>query len=110
MPYVAGESLRARLEREPQVPIPEAVRIMGDVAQALGYAHGLGVVHRDIKPENILLADGHALVAAFGIPRAITAAGGERLTETGIALGTPPTMSPEQGREAGQGDGGGDLN
>src|SRR5437879_6176208 len=88
MPYVAGESLRARLDREPQLAIPDAVRIMGDVAQALGYAHGLGVVHRDIKPENILLENGHALVADFGIARAITAAGSERLTEKGLALGT----------------------
>src|SRR5207245_7504698 len=105
MPYVAGESLRARLDREPQVPIPEAVRIMGDVAQALGYAHSLGVVHRDIKPENILLEDSHAVVADFGIARAITAAGSDRLTETDIALGTPAYMSPEQGTEDGEVDG-----
>src|SRR5437867_420873 len=109
MPYVAGESLRARLEREPQLPIAEAIRVTGDVAQALGYAHGLGVVHRDIKPENILLEDGHALVADFGIARAITVAGSERLTETGIALGTPDYMSPEQGAEDGQVDGRSDL-
>jgi serine/threonine protein kinase/DNA-binding SARP family transcriptional activator/Flp pilus assembly protein TadD len=109
MPYVAGESLRVRLDREPQLAIADAVRITGDVAQALGYAHGLGVVHRDIKPENILLEDGHALVADFGIARAITAAGSERLTETGIALGTPGYMSPEQGAEDGRVDGRSDL-
>src|SRR5438034_5839563 len=75
MPYVEGESLRDRLEREPQLPVPEALRIADDVAKALGYAHTLGVVHRDIKPENILLENGHALVADFGIARAISAAG-----------------------------------
>src|SRR5213593_2705660 len=109
MPYIVGESLRGRLDREAQLPIAEALRIAGDVADALGYAHGLGVVHRDIKPENILLADGRALVADFGIARAISAAGSERLTETGIALGTPAYMSPEQGAEDGQVDGRSDL-
>src|SRR3989475_8213471 len=109
MPYVAGESLRSRLERESQLPIPDAIRITGDVAQALGYAHGLSVVHRDIKPENILLEDGHALVADFGIARAISAAGSERLTETGIALGTPAYMSPEQATEDGEVDGRSDV-
>src|SRR6266446_1417581 len=109
MPYVAGGSLRSRVERESQLPIPDAIRITGDVAQALGYAHGLGVVHRDIKPENILLEDGHALVADFGIARAISAAGSERLTETGIALGTPAYMSPEQATEDGEVDGRSDV-
>src|SRR2546426_4520679 len=109
MPYVVGESLRDRLDHEPQLPIAEALRIAGDVADALGYAQGLGVVHRDIKPENILLADGRALVADFGIARAISAAGSERLTETGIALGTPAYMSPEQGTEEGEVDGRSDL-
>src|SRR6058998_3408462 len=109
MPYVVGESLRDRLDREPQLPIADALRIASDVADALGYAHSLGVVHRDIKPENILLADGRALVADFGIARAISVAGSERLTETGIALGTPAYMSPEQGAEDGQVDGRSDL-
>src|SRR2546425_10350905 len=109
MPYVVGESLRDRLDHEPQLPIAEALRIAGDVADALGYAHGLGVVHRDVKPENILLADGRALVADFGIARAISAAGSERLTETGIALGTPAYMSPEQATEDGEVDGRSDL-
>src|SRR3989454_1372064 len=109
MPYVVGESLRDRLDHEPQLPLAEALRIAGDVADALGYAHGLGVVHRDIKPENILLADGRALVADFGIARAITAAGDQRITETGIALGTPTYMSPEQATEEGELDGRSDV-
>jgi serine/threonine-protein kinase len=96
MPYVEGESLRDRLVREPQLPLDEAVRITCDVAAALGYAHQRGVVHRDIKPENILLSGGQAVVADFGIARALSAAGTERLTETGLALGTPYYMSPEQ--------------
>jgi len=96
MPYVEGESLRARLAREVQLPTDEALRIVGEVAEALAFAHAAGVLHRDIKPENILLSSGHALVADFGIARAIDAAGSERLTETGLALGTPHYMSPEQ--------------
>ncbi len=96
MPYVEGESLRHRLMREPQLPLDEALTIAREVADALSYAHSRDVVHRDIKPENILLASGHALVADFGIARAITAAGGERLTHTGLTIGTPGYMSPEQ--------------
>jgi serine/threonine-protein kinase len=96
MPYVAGRSVRDRLDDEPQLPIEEAVAIARQVAEALDHAHGLGIIHRDIKPENILLAEGQAMVADFGIARAMDAAGGERLTETGLALGTPTYMSPEQ--------------
>ena len=96
MPYVEGESLRDRLVRDQQLPIAEAVRITRDVGAALGYAHERGVVHRDIKPENILLSGGQAVVADFGIARALSAVGAERLTETGLALGTPHYMSPEQ--------------
>jgi serine/threonine protein kinase len=96
MPYVEGESLRDRLRTERQLPIEEAVRIAAEVAAALSYAHGRGVIHRDIKPENILLASGAAIVADFGIARAITEAGEGRLTETGLSLGTPHYMSPEQ--------------
>ncbi len=96
MPYVEGESLRDRLEREKQLPIDDALRIAGEVADALQYAHERGVVHRDIKPENILLQGGHAVVADFGIALAASRSGGTRMTETGMSLGTPTYMSPEQ--------------
>ncbi len=96
MPFVEGESLRARLTREKPLPIGEAVRIAQEVASALDYAHRHGVIHRDIKPENILLHDGSALVADFGIALAVQTAGGERMTQTGLSLGTPQYMSPEQ--------------
>jgi len=97
MPYVEGESLRDRLNREQQLPVEEAVRIACEVADALDYAHRHGVIHRDIKPENILLHDGRAQVADFGIALAVSTAGaGTRMTETGMSLGTPHYMSPEQ--------------
>ena len=96
MPYVEGESLRHRLDRESQLPVDAAVTIAREVAGALDYAHSRGVIHRDIKPENILLSAGQALVADFGIAKAFDAAGGEKLTETGLSLGTPQYMSPEQ--------------
>jgi serine/threonine-protein kinase len=96
MPFVEGESLRDRLSREKQLPVPDAIRIAAEVAAALDYAHRHGVIHRDIKPENILLHDGSALVADFGIALAVSSAGGSRMTETGMSLGTPHYMSPEQ--------------
>jgi serine/threonine-protein kinase len=96
MPYIEGESLRDRLTREKQLPIADALRIAGQVAQALDYAHRHGVIHRDIKPENILLHDQSALVADFGIALAASRAGDTRMTETGMSLGTPHYMSPEQ--------------
>src|SRR4029077_4016643 len=95
MPFVEGESLRDRLTREKQLPIADAVRIATEAASALDYAHRHGVIHRDIKPENILLHDGSALVADFGIALAVSTAG-TRMTETGMSLGTPHYMSPEQ--------------
>ncbi|PYO80352.1 MAG: serine/threonine protein kinase [Gemmatimonadetes bacterium] len=96
MPYVEGESLRDRLTREGPMPLGDALAIATETADALGHAHAHDVVHRDVKPENILLSGGHALVADFGIARAISAAGGDQLTETGMLIGTPAYMSPEQ--------------
>jgi serine/threonine-protein kinase len=104
MPFVEGESLRDRLDREPQLPLEDALQITREVADALSYAHGRDVVHRDIKPENIMMSGGHAIVADFGIARAISAAGGQKLTETGLAIGTPAYMSPEQSSGMGQVD------
>jgi serine/threonine-protein kinase len=109
MPFVDGESLRDRLKREKQLPVDEALRIAREVADALSYAHGHGVIHRDIKPENILLESGHALVADFGIARAADSAGADRLTDTGLALGTPAYMSPEQAAGGRDLDGRSDL-
>ncbi|MEO6526544.1 MAG: protein kinase [Gemmatimonadaceae bacterium] len=96
MPFVEGESLRQRLDRETQLPIPDVIRIAGEVASGLDYAHRNGVIHRDIKPENILLHEGSALIADFGIALAASKAGSTRMTETGMSLGTPHYMSPEQ--------------
>ena len=96
MPYVEGESLRARLERERQLPVDEAVRFAIAIASALEYAHERGVIHRDLKPENILLQAGEPIVADFGIALAVSKAGGARVTQTGLSLGTPQYMSPEQ--------------
>jgi len=109
MPYVEGESLRDRLEREKQLPLDDALQIGREVADALSYAHSHGVIHRDIKPENILLESGHAVVADFGIARAVSTAGGARLTETGLAVGTPAYMSPEQASASADLDGRSDL-
>src|SRR5213075_569166 len=96
MPYIEGETIREKLNRETQFGVDEAVRIAREVADALDYAHRHGVIHRDIKPENILLHDGRAMVMDFGIALAVSAAAGGRMTETGLSLGTPHYMSPEQ--------------
>jgi serine/threonine-protein kinase len=109
MPYVAGETLRRRLRREIQIPIEEAVRIASEVAEGLAYAHERGIVHRDIKPENILLEGDHALIADFGVARAIETAAHEQLTETGLAVGTAVYMSPEQAGATGHVDGRSDI-
>ena len=96
MPFIEGETLRAKLDRETQLGVEEAVRITVQVADALDYAHRRGIIHRDIKPENILMHDGRPMVADFGIALAVSAAAGGRMTETGLSLGTPHYMSPEQ--------------
>ena len=96
MPFVEGESLRAKLDREKQLPVDEAIRISVAIASALDYAHGHGVIHRDLKPENILMQAGQPVVADFGIALAVSNAGGNRITQTGLSLGTPQYMSPEQ--------------
>ena len=96
MPFVEGESLRDKLDREKQLGVEEAIRLVCEAADALQYAHGRNVIHRDIKPENIMLSGGHVLVADFGIAKALSEAGGAKLTETGMAVGTPYYMSPEQ--------------
>ena len=108
-PYVAGQTLRERLDRERQLPVAEALSITRDVAEALGYAHEQGVVHRDIKPENILLEAGHAVVADFGIARALAAASDDDVTASGIAVGTPRYMSPEQATASQSLDGRSDI-
>ena len=109
MPFVEGETLRARLVREQILPIDDAIRIAREILAALDYAHRHGVIHRDIKPENVLLHDGSALVADFGIALAVTAAGGQRMTQTGLSLGTPQYMSPEQAMGERQIDGRADI-
>ncbi|HET6796764.1 MAG TPA: protein kinase [Gemmatimonadales bacterium] len=109
MPYIEGESLRQRLTREQRIPLDQAIHIAGDVLAALAYAHQHGIVHRDIKPENILLEGSEAVLADFGIAHAMTAAGSERLTGVGMAIGTPAYMSPEQVTGSGPLDGRSDL-
>jgi serine/threonine-protein kinase len=109
MPFIEGESLRDRLARERQLPVDEALELTREIADALAYAHSLGIVHRDIKPENVLLAGGHAVVTDFGIARAVSAAGSTRITATGLAVGTPVYMSPEQATAEAQIDGRSDV-
>ncbi len=109
MPFVEGESLRDRLSREGQLPLDEALRIAREVADALSSAHSKGIVHRDIKPENILLQEGHAAVSDFGIARAISGAAAEHMTQSGMTVGTPAYMSPEQAAGEQKLDGRSDL-
>jgi serine/threonine-protein kinase len=109
MPYVAGGSLKARLTREPQLALEEAVRITRQIGEALSYAHAHGLVHCDVKPGNILLEDGHALLADFGIARVATVLGGAALSLSGVVVGTPEYMSPEQGSRSGTVDGRSDV-
>ena len=109
MPYVEGESLRDRLQRDGLLPVDEAIRIARDVAAALTYAHSHDLIHRDIKPENILLSGGEAVLSDFGIARAVSLAGDERLTQTGLSIGTPAYMSPEQAMGDGRLDGRADI-
>jgi len=109
MPFIEGESLRARLDRETVLPVEEAVRIAIACLSALDYAHRKNVVHRDLKPDNILLIEGQPLIADFGIALAVSNAGGARLTSTGVSIGTPQYMSPEQGMGERQVDGRSDI-
>lgn len=109
MPQVEGETLEERLTREKQLPIEDAIGIAVDVGDALAYAHSMGVVHRDVKPENIMMSGRHAVITDFGIARALAVAGGERLTGTGMAIGTPAYMSPEQAGGENQVDGRSDV-
>src|SRR3972149_2782292 len=102
MPFVQGESLAALIAREKQLSLRDAVQIAREVAEALPHAHSYGLVHRDIKPDNIMMSGGHAIVADFGIATAVSHAGAEKLTQTGMTVGTPAYMSPEQGMGAEQ--------
>src|ERR1043166_4156776 len=106
MPFVEGETLRARLERERQLPVDEVIRIVTLLAGALDYAHARGVIHRDLKPENILLQAGQPVIADFGIALAVAQAGGSRVTETGLSPGTPQDMRPAQATGGPAGEGG----